>query len=235
MKAKENTDWELVEALLDRLKQLNTQDGELWQFAGTGCTDALVTSAKKLLQEIVKQVGIERVVGVVDYGFDGIFDYQLHKDDFDNFVEVLDNLIKQRSSKNYKEAWNLLKGLAYLLDTSDQFTATISDGCFEMWVSLDDAFRVYLYRIIRAAELGEFVVVYRHDDKQCAYNKEAILKKIPFDMLYGDLKLIEDTIRSMYQLRPRPFVFDIEELDESKRRMTLAEFVKYECDQQLVE
>ncbi len=93
------TDWLLVKALLEQLKDMNAQkDSVLWTFAGTECEDCFVLTGKKLLDRIVREVGINRLIGITDYGFDGISDCQVHQGDFSNFVGVLDNLIKQSLS-----------------------------------------------------------------------------------------------------------------------------------------
>ncbi len=245
---KKQTDWKLVKSLLERLKQLNNQkDVEFWKFAGTACGDTMSLEGRKILHRIIDEVGIERVIGVTDYGLDGIPDYQIHKESFQNFVEVLDNLIKQHleTSVQYDEAWKLLKGLAHLLNTSDQFfvqreeCAGLGKEC-DNKVFLENPFRAYLYRIINVAQLQDIVSDALYDSdadagEQSFVKPYQICDWMYVDDLYNDLDVIEKFLKSMQSSTPEQFKFKIDIPFEGNCNveMTLAEFVKYECQQQI--
>ena len=222
------TDWKLVKSLLERLKQLNDQeDSKLWEFTGFACGHTLTLEGQKILHSIICRVGFERVVGVVDYGPDGFMRYQIHKEDFQNFVEVLDNLIdielRALGIINHVAAWQLLKGLAHLLNTTDQFIAVSKTGN-RIGVKLEDPLRVYLLRIIITARLENYV-----SDK--LYNSGEICREISLLRFCRDLDIIEDFIKSMNGTeRGDFFVFDIGKVDSE---MTISEFIDYTCRQQI--
>lgn len=245
---KKQTDWKLVKSLLERLKQLNNQkDVEFWKFAGTACGDTMSLEGRKILHRIIDEVGIERVIGVTDYGLDGIPDYQIHKESFQNFVEVLDNLIKQHleTSVQYDEAWKLLKGLAHLLNTSDQFfvqreeCAGLGKEC-DNKVFLENPFRAYLYRIINVAQLQDIVSDALYDSDADAGEQSFVKPYQICDWMYvddlcNDLDVVEKFLNSIQTNTPEKFEFETDILFEGNCNveMTLAEFVKYECQQQI--
>ncbi len=245
---KERTDWELVRALLERLRQMNNQkDIELWEFAGTECEETVSLEGQQILRRIIDEVGIERVVGVTDYGLDGIPNYQIHKESFQNFVEVLDNLIKQHlaTSVQYDEAWKLLKGLAHLLNISNQFfvqreeCAGLGKEC-DNKVFLENPFRVYLYCIINVAQLQDIVSDELYDNsadvgEQSFVKPYQICDWMYVDDLCNDLDVVEKFLKSMQTSTPEQFKFEIDVPFEGNCdvEMTLAQFVKYECQQQI--
>ncbi len=235
-----DVDWQLVKALLEQLKKLNLQkEPSLWTFNGTQTGDILVSTGQKILYHIVQEVGIERLIGIADYGLNAIPNYQIYQENFSNFVGVLDSLIKQHLSiVNYEEAWVLLKGLARFMDNLDPIVFEdyqIIEGDMEnIGVRLVQPVRIYLFKIIHVAGLRGMLYDTFYDDVSWNASVEPyqICDEIDFEELCVNITTIESFIRSVTD-NWEMFTFDIEELatiEKPRTKMTLEDFLQHECD-----
>jgi len=113
----------------------------------------------------------------------------------------------------------------------------MTDGDYR--VILESPFRTYLYRIIITAQLQDIISDTLFDinadaGEQSQNKPYQICDQIFVDDLYNDLNVVENLIKSMCGVRDK-FIFDIDEIVDGNARskMSIAAFIRYECEHQL--
>ena len=214
---KRTPDWQMVAALVNQLEKIG-QDKDEWDNNGLGIYKIIGSNGKALIREIIKQIGKEKIIGLMWFDEN---DFELHKRDFKIFINHLKELVKlnkKSSQPNYKEAWKHLVALAELFDNYD---------CFKFITPRDTVRRKKDIDIVRVKLSDTAVIII---DKILFYvktpdSKLAITRSetTSLKVLCNRLDTLEQFIRSMVGKNPHeyPFKFELEELAKSPEDLTV--------------